>query len=54
MQWIVVHEYFAPQKIPALWYTVHTAKQIGYFNHRVVTMAADKLKREWFTRLLIA
>ena len=22
-------------------------KQIGCFNYRVVTMAADKLKREW-------
>ena len=45
MQWIVVHE--CSTKIPDLWYTVHALqKQIGCFNHRVVTMAEDKLKRE--------
>ena len=22
-------------------------KQVSYFNHRVVTMVADKLKRQW-------
>ena len=29
-----------------------TAKQVGCFNHRVVTMVADKLQRQWFALVL--
>ena len=27
-------------------------KQVGCFNHRVVTLVADKLKKQWFTLVL--
>ena len=38
-------------------YVIHTyiiAKQIGCFNHRVVTLVADKLKKQWVCIMCIA
>jgi len=42
----VIHSYMSVFNI-SFAVCVSLQKQVGCFNHRVVTMVADKLKRQW-------